>query len=63
MARCACCSSCPRLDNPAPGTRGFAAQIARGFGHAIGVGAEGAAGGGGRRGHDLGDAISDIFTP
>lgn len=52
------------LDNPRfSASRGFAAQIARGFGHAIGVGAEGAAGGVAGAVKDLGDAISDIFTP
>lgn len=51
------------LDNPKfSASRGFAAQIARGFGHAIGVGAEGAAGGVAGAVKDLGDAISDLFT-
>lgn len=52
------------LDNPKfSASRGFAAQIARGFGHAIGVGAEGAAGGVAGAVKDLGDAISDLFNP
>lgn len=51
------------LDNPKfSASRGFAAQIARGFGRAIGVGAEGAAGGVAGAVKDLGDAISDLFT-
>lgn len=51
------------LDNPKfSASRGFAAQIARGFGHAIGVGAEGAASGVAGAVKDLGDAISDLFT-
>ncbi|CAB3827189.1 DUF748 domain-containing protein [Achromobacter pulmonis] len=52
------------LDDPKfSASRGFAAQIARGFGHAIGVGAEGAAGGVAGAVKDLGDAISDLFDP
>lgn len=47
------------LDNPTfSASRGFAAQIARGFGRAIGMEAEVAAG----AVKDLGDAISDLFT-
>ncbi|MBB1624714.1 DUF748 domain-containing protein [Achromobacter sp. UMC71] len=52
------------LDNPKfSASRGFAAQIARGVGHMIGVGAEGAAGGVAGAVKDVGDAISDLFSP
>ncbi|MFF7400442.1 DUF748 domain-containing protein [Achromobacter sp. NPDC008082] len=52
------------LDNPKFSvTRGFAAQVARGFGRAIGVGAEGAAQGVGGAVKELGDAISDMLSP
>lgn len=51
------------LDNPKfSASRGFAAQIARGVGHVIGVGAEGAAGGVAGAVKDVGDAISDLFS-
>ncbi len=51
------------LDNPKfSASRGFAAQIARGVGHVIGVGAEGAAGGVADAVKDVGDAISDLFS-
>lgn len=53
-----------RLDNPKFSvTRGFSAQVARGFGHAIGVGAEGAAEGVAGAVKELGDALSDMLSP
>lgn len=53
-----------RLDNPKFSvTRGFAAQVAQGFGHAIGVGAEGAAEGVTGAVKELGNAISDLLSP
>lgn len=52
------------LDNPKfSASRGFAAQIARGVGHVLGVGAEGAASGVAGAVKDVGDAISDLFSP
>ncbi|MNU03391.1 hypothetical protein D3C72_2474010 [compost metagenome] len=52
------------LDNPKFSvTRGFAAQVARGFGRAIGIGAEGAAEGVSGAVKELGDAISDMLSP
>lgn len=52
------------LDNPKFSvTRGFTAQVARGFGHAIGVGAEGAAEGVTGTVKELGNALSDLLTP
>jgi len=52
------------LDNPKFSvTRGFSAQVARGFGHAIGVGAEGAAEGVAGAVKELGDALSDMLSP
>ncbi|WP_088140591.1 DUF748 domain-containing protein [Achromobacter xylosoxidans] len=52
------------LDNPKFSvTRGFTAQVARGFGHAIGVGAEGAAEGVTGAVKELGNALSDLLTP
>lgn len=52
------------LDNPKfSASRGFAAQIARGFGHVLGVGAEGAASGVAGAVKDVGDAISDLLSP
>lgn len=52
------------LDNPKFSvTRGFAAQVARGFGRAIGVGAEGAAEGVTGAVRELGDALSDLLGP
>ncbi|MBO1012575.1 DUF748 domain-containing protein [Achromobacter sp. SD115] len=52
------------LDNPKfSATRGFTAQVARGFGHAIGVGAEGAAEGVTGAVKELGNALSDLLTP
>lgn len=44
-------------------TRGFSAQVARGFGHAIGVGAEGAAEGVAGAVQELGNALSDMLSP
>lgn len=44
-------------------TRGFAAQVAQGFGHAIGVGAEGAAEGVAGAVKSLGNALSDLLDP
>ncbi|MGS1011457.1 DUF748 domain-containing protein [Achromobacter anxifer] len=50
------------LDNPKFSvTRGFAAQVAQGFGHAIGVGAEGAAEGVTGAVKELGNALSDLL--
>ncbi|WMD22030.1 DUF748 domain-containing protein [Achromobacter seleniivolatilans] len=52
------------LDNPKFSvTRGFAAQVARGFGRAIGVGAEGAAEGVAGAVKELGNALSDLLSP
>lgn len=52
------------LDNPKFSvTRGFAAQVAQGFGHAIGVGAEGAAEGVTGAVKELGNALSDLLGP
>ncbi|CAB3627211.1 DUF748 domain-containing protein [Achromobacter pestifer] len=52
------------LDNPKFSvTRGFAAQVAQGFGHAIGVGAEGAAEGVTGAVKELGNALSDLLSP
>jgi len=52
------------LDNPKFSvTRGFTAQVTRGFGHAIGVGAEGAAEGVTGAVKELGNALSDLLTP
>ncbi|MDH1522273.1 DUF748 domain-containing protein [Achromobacter mucicolens] len=52
------------LDNPKFSvTRGFAAQVAQGFGHAIGVGAEGAAEGVAGAVKELGNALSDLLSP
>lgn len=52
------------LDNPKFSvTRGFSAQVARGFGHAIGVGAEGAAEGVSGAVKELGNALSDLLSP
>lgn len=52
------------LDNPKFSvTRGFAAQVAQGFGRAIGVGAEGAAQGVTGAVKELGDALSDMLSP
>ncbi|HAP26467.1 MAG TPA: hypothetical protein DCR74_12785 [Achromobacter sp.] len=52
------------LDNPKFSvTRGFSAQVARGFGHAIGVGAEGAAEGVAGAVQELGNALSDMLSP
>ncbi|MGV2908250.1 DUF748 domain-containing protein [Achromobacter sp. AGC25] len=52
------------LDNPKFSVqRGFAAQVAQGFGHAIGVGAEGAAAGVTGAVKDLGNALSDLLSP
>ena len=44
-------------------TRGLAAQVAQGFGHAIGVGAEGAAEGVAGAVKSLGNALSDLLDP
>lgn len=53
-----------RLDNPKFSvTRGFSAQVAQGFGHAIGVGAEGAAEGVAGAVKELGNALSDLLSP
>lgn len=53
-----------RLDNPKFSvTRGFSAQVAQGFGHAIGVGAEGAAEGVTGAVKELGNALSDLLSP
>ncbi|KRC79221.1 hypothetical protein ASE30_24910 [Achromobacter sp. Root83] len=53
-----------RLDNPKFSvTRGFSAQVAQGFGHAIGVGAEGAAEGVSGAVKELGNALSDLLSP
>ncbi|MBB1593048.1 DUF748 domain-containing protein [Achromobacter sp. UMC46] len=52
------------LDNPKFSVRrGFAAQVAQGFGHAIGVGAEGAAEGVTGAVKELGNALSDLLSP
>lgn len=52
------------LDNPKFSvTRGFAAQVAQGFGRAIGVGAEGAAEGVTGAVKELGNALSDLLSP
>lgn len=52
------------LDNPKFSvTRGFAAQVARGFAHTIGIGAEGAAEGVTGAVKELGDALSDLLSP
>ncbi len=52
------------LDNPKFSvSRGFAAQVAQGFGHAIGVGAEGAAEGVAGAVKELGNALSDLLSP
>lgn len=52
------------LDNPKFSvTRGFTAQVAQGFGRAIGVGAEGAAEGVSGAVKELGDALSDLLSP
>ena len=52
------------LDNPKFSvTRGFSAQVAQGFGHAIGVGAEGAAQGVTGAVKELGNALSDLLSP
>ena len=53
-----------RLDNPKFSvTRGFSAQVAQGFGHAIGVGAQGAAEGVTGAVKELGNALSDLLSP
>jgi hypothetical protein len=52
------------LDNPKFSVRrGFAAQVAQGFGRAIGVGAEGAAEGVTGAVKELGNALSDLLSP
>ncbi|WP_419343371.1 DUF748 domain-containing protein [Achromobacter sp. PD1] len=52
------------LDNPKFSVaRGFTAQVAQGFSHAIGVGAEGAAEGVTGAVKELGNALSDLLTP
>ncbi|SSW66874.1 DUF748 domain-containing protein [Achromobacter agilis] len=52
------------LDNPKFSvTRGFSAQVAQGFAHAIGVGAEGAAEGVTGAVKELGNALSDLLSP
>jgi hypothetical protein len=52
------------LDNPKFSvTRGFSAQVAQGFSHAIGVGAEGAAEGVTGAVKELGNALSDLLSP
>jgi len=52
------------LDNPRFSvTRGFSAQVAQGFAHAIGVGAEGAAEGVTGAVKELGNALSDLLSP
>ncbi|MNT57766.1 hypothetical protein D3C72_1951650 [compost metagenome] len=53
-----------KLDNPKFSvTRGFSAQVAQGFGKAIGVGAEGAAEGVSGAVKELGNALSDLLSP
>ncbi|MFD4836658.1 DUF748 domain-containing protein [Achromobacter sp. NPDC058515] len=53
-----------KLDNPKFSvTRGFSAQVAQGFGKAIGVGAEGAAEGVAGAVKELGNALSDLLSP
>lgn len=52
------------LDNPKFSVaRGFTAQVAQGFSHAIGVGAEGAAEGVTGAVKELGNALSDLLSP
>jgi hypothetical protein len=53
-----------KLDNPKFSiSRGIAAQVAQGVGHAIGVGAEGAAEGVTGAVKELGNSISDLLSP
>lgn len=53
-----------KLDNPRFSiSRGIAAQVEQGVGHAIGVGAEGAAEGVTGAVKELGDSISDLLSP
>lgn len=53
-----------KLDNPRFSiSRGIAAQVEQGVGHAIGVGAEGAAEGVTGAVKELGDSISDVLSP